>query len=87
MASEGQQVLFFTCHEHIAHLFQRKKVEPLWLPGHKVAFDTMKPESEEHGHQNGVTKDLTGIGFVSDSDELLEDSFETSADSDQASAI
>lgn len=87
VAAEGQQVLFFTCHEHIAHMFQRKNVEPLWLPGHKVAFDTMKPESEDHAHQNGVTKDLTGIGFVADSDELLEDSFETSADSDQASAI
>jgi hypothetical protein len=48
VAKDGQQVLFFTCHEHIAHLFQRKNVEPLWLPGHKVAFDTMKPESDEH---------------------------------------
>ncbi|MEN9556185.1 MAG: hypothetical protein RLZZ232_2471 [Planctomycetota bacterium] len=67
VAKEGQQVLFFTCHEHIARLFQRKQVEPLWLPGHKVAFDTMKPEPEEQGGA-GVAHE-----FVADSDELLDE--------------
>lgn len=46
IAGEGQQVLFFTCHQHLAELFQRKQVEPLWLPGHKVAYDLSKPEDE-----------------------------------------
>lgn len=47
VASEGQQILFFTCHQHLAELFQKKKVEPLWLPGHKVAYDLHKPEDED----------------------------------------
>ena len=46
IASEGQQILFFTCHQHLAELFQQKKVEPLWLPGHKVAYDIHKAEDE-----------------------------------------
>jgi uncharacterized protein YhaN len=46
LASEGQQVLFFTCHQHLAELFQKKKIDPLWLPGHKVAVDIHKPEDE-----------------------------------------
>ncbi|MEZ6124893.1 MAG: AAA family ATPase [Planctomycetaceae bacterium] len=46
IANEGQQVLFFTCHQHLAELFHRKQVEPLWLPGHKVAYDLHKPEDE-----------------------------------------
>ncbi|MEI7700916.1 MAG: AAA family ATPase [Planctomycetia bacterium] len=67
VAKEGQQVLFFTCHEHIANLFQRKQVEPLWLPGHKVAFDTMKPENDE----SGASSDSQD--FVANSDELLDE--------------
>ncbi|MEZ6061567.1 MAG: AAA family ATPase [Planctomycetaceae bacterium] len=46
LADDGQQVLFFTCHQHLAELFQKKNVEPLWLPGHKVAVDIHKPEDE-----------------------------------------
>lgn len=46
VASEGQQILFFTCHQHLAELFKRKDVEPLYLPGHKVAYDLHKPEDE-----------------------------------------
>ena len=46
VASEGQQILFFTCHQHLAELFKRKEVEPLYLPGHKVAYDLHKPEDE-----------------------------------------
>lgn len=70
VAKEGQQVLFFTCHEHIAHLFQSKKIEPLWLPGHKVAFDTMKPESEDAVGSNAT---ISGSEFVGNSDDLLDD--------------
>ena len=62
VAREGQQVLFFTCHEHIAGMFQRKQVEPLWLPGHRVAFDAMKPEAEGQDE----------AGFMANSDELLD---------------
>lgn len=46
IAGEGQQVLFFTCHQHLAEMFQQKQIEPLWLPGHKVAYDVHKPDDE-----------------------------------------
>jgi hypothetical protein len=62
VAREGQQVLFFTCHEHIAGMFQRKQVEPLWLPGHRVAFDAMKPDAENSEE----------AGLMANSDELLD---------------
>lgn len=64
LAKEGQQVLFFTCHEHIAELFRKKQVEPLWLPGHKVAWDAMKPESEDPTANHAL---------VANSDELLDE--------------
>ena len=47
IAGEEQQMLFFTCHQHLAQLFKTKGVEPLFLPGHKVAYDLHKPEDEE----------------------------------------
>jgi uncharacterized protein YhaN len=87
VAKDGQQVLFFTCHEHIAHLFQKKNVEPLWLPGHKVAFDTMKPDIEDHSQSSSGEADTNSADFVANSDELLDERFETSADGDPASAI
>jgi uncharacterized protein YhaN len=33
-ADEGRQVLFFTCHLHLAHLAEQRGVPPIWLPGH-----------------------------------------------------
>ncbi len=33
-AEENRQILFFTCHLHLAHLFETRGVEPVWLPGH-----------------------------------------------------
>ncbi len=33
LAGSGQQVLFFTCHLHLAQMFQHKGIEPIWLPG------------------------------------------------------
>jgi uncharacterized protein YhaN len=33
-AEENRQILFFTCHLHLAHLFESRGVEPVWLPGH-----------------------------------------------------
>ncbi len=80
VAREGQQVLFFTCHEHIAKLFQQKKIEPLWLPGHKVAYDAMKPEHET-SHSADAAR-ISGGHVVSDSDELLDDSWDQPESSD-----
>lgn len=34
-ADEGRQVLFFTCHLHLAHMAEQRGVEPIWLPGHQ----------------------------------------------------
>lgn len=80
VAREGQQVLFFTCHEHIAQLFQQKQIEPLWLPGHKVAYDAMKPEHE--ASHSGDEAHISGGHVVSDSDELLDDSWDQPESSD-----
>ena len=80
VAREGQQVLFFTCHEHIAQLFQQKQIEPLWLPGHKVAYDAMKPEHETSN--SGDAARISGGHVVSDSDELLDDSWDQPESSD-----
>jgi len=30
--AESRQVLFFTCHQHLAQLFEAQDVEPIWLP-------------------------------------------------------
>ena len=32
LGEKGQQILFFTCHLHLAHLFERKGINPIWLP-------------------------------------------------------
>ena len=34
LAAQGQQVLFFTCHKHLAQLFTTQGIEPVWLPNH-----------------------------------------------------
>ncbi len=82
LAADGQQVLFFTCHEHLAHLFQKKNIEPLWLPGHKVAMDLHKPDLETStvtarldSGQNGVPAGAVHSAELStNSDELLDES-------------
>ncbi len=38
-AGEGQQILFFTCHLHLAHLFESRGIEPIWLPGHNPPIE------------------------------------------------
>jgi uncharacterized protein YhaN len=35
-AEESRQILFFTCHLHLAHLFEARGIEPTWLPGHNL---------------------------------------------------
>ena len=80
VAREGQQVLFFTCHEHIAQMFQQKQIEPLWLPGHKVAYDALKPEHDA-SHAEDAHR-IEGGRLVSDSDELLDDAWDQAKSSD-----
>ncbi len=65
VAAEGQQILFFTCHEHVAAMFRKRGSEPLWLPGHRAAYDAMKPEGEE-----SATREQA---FISNSDDLLDE--------------
>lgn len=31
-AEQGQQILMFTCHLHLAHMFENQGIEPIWLP-------------------------------------------------------
>lgn len=97
VAAEGQQVLFFTCHQHLAELFQKKKIEPLWLPGHKVAYDLNKPDDEAvafigtDGLQARIdaasagTAEIPGRGrlFHPDADELFDDEPADETDSDE----
>jgi uncharacterized protein YhaN len=37
LAERGQQVLLFTCHLHLAQLFQNLGVEPVWLPANAAS--------------------------------------------------
>lgn len=46
LADSGQQILFFTCHQHLAERFKSRGVETLWLPGHKIGTDLNRPEDE-----------------------------------------
>ncbi|MFV0442956.1 MAG: AAA family ATPase [Planctomycetaceae bacterium] len=38
-ADEGQQVLFFTCHQHLAQMFENRGCEPVWLPSHHTLVE------------------------------------------------
>ncbi|MGD9853601.1 MAG: AAA family ATPase [Planctomycetaceae bacterium] len=38
-AEQGQQIMLFTCHLHLAHLFEAKGIEPVWLPVNAVAVE------------------------------------------------
>ena len=96
VASEGQQILFFTCHQHLAELFKKKNIEPLWLPGHKVAYDLNKPENEAaafigtDGLQARIDAASAGTAevngpmngrlFLPNADDLFDDDAETDAD-------
>ena len=39
-AEQGQQIMMFTCHLHLAHLFENQGVEPIWLPTRAGATGT-----------------------------------------------
>jgi hypothetical protein len=47
LARSGQQILFFTCHQHLAERFASRDVETLWLPGHRIGTDLNRPEEEQ----------------------------------------
>jgi uncharacterized protein YhaN len=36
-ADAGQQILLFTCHLHLAHMFESQGIEPIWLPARSGA--------------------------------------------------
>ncbi len=38
-ADQGQQILLFTCHLHLAHMFEAKGVDPAWLPVNSAAVE------------------------------------------------
>jgi uncharacterized protein YhaN len=38
LAGHGQQVLFLTCHKHLAQLFAAQGIEPVWLPAPATAI-------------------------------------------------
>ena len=38
-SDEGQQVLFFTCHQHLAQMFESRACEPVWLPSHHALVE------------------------------------------------
>ena len=35
VADQGQQILLFTCHLHLAHMFENQGVESVWLPNQR----------------------------------------------------
>ena len=39
VAEQGQQVLFFTCHLHLAQMFEQQSVTPIWLPDRRHNYD------------------------------------------------
>ncbi|MCA9015279.1 MAG: DUF4332 domain-containing protein, partial [Planctomycetaceae bacterium] len=44
VASKGQQILFFTCHLHLTHLFEEHGNTPVWLPeSHLQRSDSAQP--------------------------------------------
>ena len=46
-ANSGQQVLFFTCHLHVAKMFEDRRVDTLWLPGPRLEDDMPELRSDD----------------------------------------
>ena len=59
LAGSGQQILFFTCHQHLAERFRRRDVETLWLPGHRIGSDLNRPEDESAAFMEGQETETT----------------------------
>jgi uncharacterized protein YhaN len=41
--AQQHQVLVFTCHQHLADLFESKGVDPIWLPAHSIPLAEQPP--------------------------------------------
>ena len=71
--NSGQQILFFTCHLHLARLFESKGVRPIWLPGpaseQSVPADRSKQSFSEV--DDGAWNEAPGT--LDDSDALFDD--------------
>jgi uncharacterized protein YhaN len=48
-AEQNQQVLFFTCHLHLAHLFEARGIEPIWLPSQGVSQQNLPQQERRAG--------------------------------------
>jgi uncharacterized protein YhaN len=48
-AQQNQQVLFFTCHLHLAHLFEARGIEPIWLPGQNLPQQNLPQQERRAG--------------------------------------
>jgi uncharacterized protein YhaN len=48
-SQQNQQVLFFTCHLHLAHLFEAKGCEPIWLPGQNLPQQNLPQQERRAG--------------------------------------
>jgi uncharacterized protein YhaN len=61
LARSGQQILFFTCHQHLAERFRSRDVETLWLPGHRIGTDLNRPEDESVAFMEDDARVVTQI--------------------------
>jgi uncharacterized protein YhaN len=48
-AQQNQQVLFFTCHLHLAHLFEARGIEPIWLPSQNLPQQNLPQQERRAG--------------------------------------
>lgn len=69
-ADSGQQVMFFTCHRHLAGIFEERGIRPVWLPGPAAAEVEDVPEDFR-----GV-EDTREFIYVEDDDNIDDDLYE-----------
>jgi uncharacterized protein YhaN len=48
-AEQNQQVLFFTCHLHLAHQFEARGIEPIWLPAQNAPQQNLAQQERRAG--------------------------------------
>jgi uncharacterized protein YhaN len=66
-ADSGQQVMFFTCHRHLAGIFEERGIRPVWLPGPAAA-------EVEDVHEDGAVQ--PEFIYVEDDDNLNDELYE-----------
>ena len=83
-ANSGQQILFFTCHLHLARLFDERNVKTLWLPGHSDSDLPAKTDRKRKGGQRNTrvsaASDSANEPHADRSDERDDDSAEEDSD-------